>query len=47
MSLTLTSPALTEGGEIPARYTCEGDDISPPLAGQRTGWHTELGADRR
>ncbi len=32
MSLTLTSPAFTEGGEIPARYTCEGDDISPPLA---------------
>jgi len=32
MSLTLTSPAFAEGGEIPARYTCEGDDISPPLA---------------
>jgi hypothetical protein len=26
MSLTLTSPAFTEGGEIPARYTCEGVD---------------------
>src|SRR5215203_106436 len=32
MSLTLTSPAFAEGAEIPARYTCEGNDISPPLA---------------
>jgi hypothetical protein len=32
MSLTLTSPAFAPGGEIPIRYTCEGDDVSPPLA---------------
>jgi Raf kinase inhibitor-like YbhB/YbcL family protein len=32
MSLTLTSPAFAAGGEIPTRYTCEGDDVSPPLA---------------
>jgi Raf kinase inhibitor-like YbhB/YbcL family protein len=32
MSLTLTSPAFAEGGEIPARHTCEGEDLSPPLA---------------
>ena len=32
MSLTLTSPAFAEGGEIPPRYTCEGEDVSPPLA---------------
>jgi Raf kinase inhibitor-like YbhB/YbcL family protein len=31
MTFTLTSPAFTAGGDIPARYTCEGDDISPPL----------------
>ena len=31
MSLTLTSPAFAAGGEIPTRYTCEGEDISPPL----------------
>ena len=31
-SLGLTSTAFTQGGAIPARYTCEGDDISPPLA---------------
>ncbi len=29
---TLSSPAFVEGAEIPVRYTCEGDDISPPLA---------------
>ena len=31
MSLTLTSPAFAPGGEIPAVYTCQGDDISPAL----------------
>ena len=30
--ITVTSPAFTEGGSIPARYTCDADDISPPLA---------------
>ena len=32
MSLILTSPAFSAGGSIPALYTCEGKDISPPLA---------------
>jgi Raf kinase inhibitor-like YbhB/YbcL family protein len=32
MILRLTSPAFAEGGEIPTRYTCEGEDVSPPLA---------------
>lgn len=32
MALTLSSPAFAANGEIPARYTCEGDDVSPPLA---------------
>jgi Raf kinase inhibitor-like YbhB/YbcL family protein len=31
MTLTLTSPAFAPGGEIPAVYTCEGDDVSPAL----------------
>ncbi|HET9212320.1 MAG TPA: YbhB/YbcL family Raf kinase inhibitor-like protein [Thermoanaerobaculia bacterium] len=31
MSLKLTSPAFDDRGEIPGRYTCEGDDISPEL----------------
>ena len=33
MTLSLTSSAFAEGGEIPTRYTCEGQDVSPPL-----GW---------
>lgn len=32
MSLTLTSPAFEPGGDIPAKYTCEGDDVSPALS---------------
>jgi Raf kinase inhibitor-like YbhB/YbcL family protein len=32
MALELTSSAFVQGGEIPARYTCEGEDVSPPLA---------------
>ncbi|HEY0241325.1 MAG TPA: YbhB/YbcL family Raf kinase inhibitor-like protein [Gemmatimonadaceae bacterium] len=31
MTLTLTSPAFHDGGRIPKKYTCEGDDLSPPL----------------
>jgi len=29
---TLTSTAFTNGGEIPVKYTCQGENISPPLA---------------
>jgi Raf kinase inhibitor-like YbhB/YbcL family protein len=32
MSFTLTSDAFEHQGEIPAKYTCEGDDTSPELA---------------
>ena len=32
MSLTITSRAFAAGGAIPATYTCEGKDVSPPLA---------------
>jgi hypothetical protein len=32
MSLALTSSAFSHQGEIPMRYTCEGEDVSPPLA---------------
>ncbi|MEP0762438.1 MAG: YbhB/YbcL family Raf kinase inhibitor-like protein [Chloroflexota bacterium] len=32
MTLELTSTAFSEGQPIPARYTCTGEDISPPLA---------------
>jgi Raf kinase inhibitor-like YbhB/YbcL family protein len=30
--MLLTSAAFEQGGRIPQVYTCEGDDISPPLA---------------
>ncbi len=32
MTLTLTSPAFSHGGEIPSVHTCEGHDTSPALA---------------
>jgi Raf kinase inhibitor-like YbhB/YbcL family protein len=32
MSLTLASNAFAANAAIPARYTCEGKDVSPPLA---------------
>jgi len=30
--MQLTSAAFVHNGEIPAKYTCEGQDISPPLS---------------
>jgi Raf kinase inhibitor-like YbhB/YbcL family protein len=32
MSLTITSTAFAHDGAIPSLYTCEGKDVSPPLA---------------
>lgn len=32
MNFTLSSAAFAHGGSIPSKYTCEGIDISPPLA---------------
>ncbi len=31
MSLSISSTAFAAGGPIPAKYTCEGRNISPPL----------------
>jgi len=31
MEIKITSPAFEDGGLIPAKYTCDGADISPPL----------------
>jgi Raf kinase inhibitor-like YbhB/YbcL family protein len=30
-NITVESPDFTEGGPIPVRYTCDGEDVSPPL----------------
>ena len=30
--MIVTSSAFTDGGTIPRRYTCDGADVSPPLA---------------
>jgi len=32
MTMILTSTAFTHNGEMPSLYTCDGRDISPPLA---------------
>ncbi len=32
MSLVVRSAAFSPGGDIPARYTCDGADVSPPLS---------------
>lgn len=31
MTVKMTSPAFAEGAFIPVRYTCDGENISPPL----------------
>ncbi len=30
-SIELTSPAFIDGSDIPTKYTCDGEDVSPPL----------------
>lgn len=30
--MALTSSAFSEGQRIPVKYTCDGDDVSPPLS---------------
>jgi Raf kinase inhibitor-like YbhB/YbcL family protein len=30
-SISVTSPAFHDGGSIPKRFTCDGEDVSPPL----------------
>ena len=32
MAIELTSTAFSEGEMIPGRYSCDGEDVSPPLA---------------
>lgn len=32
MDIKVTSTAFEEGGMIPSKYTCDGEDVSPPLS---------------
>jgi Raf kinase inhibitor-like YbhB/YbcL family protein len=32
MSMQIESPAFAHDGDMPVRFTCDGQDISPPLA---------------
>ncbi len=32
MGLTITSSVFAEGGDIPSKYTCQGEDMSPALS---------------
>src|SRR4029077_5197185 len=32
MAFSLLTPAFTDGSAVPAKYTCDGPDVSPPLA---------------
>jgi len=32
MALNLTSPAFDQGGTMPRRFTCDGENVSPPFA---------------
>lgn len=41
MELELTSSAFSRGQAIPRDYTCDGDDMSPPLAWERVPPGTE------
>ena len=34
MAMTLHSDAFKQNDHIPSKYTCEGEDVSPPLAWQ-------------
>jgi len=41
MDIKVTSSAFNNGGMIPAKYTCDGSDISPPLQWQPVPESTE------
>lgn len=41
MTLSISSPAFQDGERIPAKYTCQGQDISPPLEWNRVPNETQ------
>ncbi len=40
MKLSIRSPAFAHNASIPPRYTCDGEDVSPPLAWSGAGPET-------
>ena len=32
MTMTVSSTAFADGGDLPRRHTCDGEDLSPPLS---------------
>jgi len=42
MTMKLTSPAFSLGEPIPARFTCDGDNLSPPMDWEGIPDHTEV-----
>lgn len=34
VELAISSPAFSEGGDIPGKYTCDGENINPPITVQ-------------
>ena len=41
MTLSLSSTAFKEGDMIPVKYTCDGQNISPPIIWDEPSWKTE------
>ena len=41
MAFTLKSSAFTNGGDIPTKYTCDGEDTSPPLVWENIPANTQ------
>ena len=42
MVIKLTSPAFKDGEKIPEKYTCDGDNISPPLTWSNIPQNTKM-----
>jgi len=41
MALQVSSPAFSEGGGIPRKYTCDGQSVTPPLEWSGAPQHTK------
>ena len=41
VTITLTSPAFANGAFIPRKYSCQGEDINPPLHWENTPQNTQ------